>query len=205
MATFGLTTNAHSFSEGLQNAIVSSDSAGFSSALFDVVTIQELFDRGDCVSVRFYNIIRDAEDGKGSVMAIGTNGPGLDGADINDVPGVDQPYVAYSQLIDDRILSENLNNENARMVCENMRRAGNLSYSATFSRSDLEAMMGVEGCTALELVPLDDRDGLSMTIRAVSIGDGEVNPLGTGTPYAFSCGNPCPPICGSVGNYINGR
>ncbi len=164
--------------------------AGFTEAVFDAALLQSLLDEKECAGIRFYNIMLEPTS-PGTVMAIGIRG---DKSEINGGLFA-SPYKVST--------SSALSRNNAAEACGNMRTAGNTSYSASFTKEEILALLKVVGCTALRITPTDEKGTPSMRIAAVSLEEGRANELGSGDGFERSCGDPCPTICGPPQQYIN--
>ncbi|MCB9166243.1 MAG: hypothetical protein H6595_02065 [Flavobacteriales bacterium] len=183
---------------GPESDLPGNPTPGFTMALFDAASLNGLLDNPDCTGIRFYNAMASLEDQDGTVVAIGIS------ADGNELSG-GTPYILYSGMARGIPMMQPMSQNAAATACGNMTKKGHASYSASFTKADLLALLTVDRCQALRVVPDMCDNGNTMRVSAVAIEDGAPVELGEGEGYERSCGDPCPTVCGPAGNYINSK
>ena len=179
--------------------INSSNDPGFSEAVFDAKTIQDLLDRRDCDGIRFYNTM--GSDGKLQVMAVSV----VAGADMNGGLFPMKPYVVATGIMDNKITVERISQSKAKDYCEAIDLSSHTQYSSLFSKTDLDALLKNTDCNALRIAPATTSGKLSMEVHAVNFRDGSVTDLGRGAGFDLLDTDPCPPVCGPSSNYVYSR
>lgn len=169
---------------------------GFREALFDSATITDILKDHEAVAVRFYNVLVPPGNKDGSAMAVGIR---ADGSEINK----GKAYQLSLGFVKEKIAMQPLNSKDAKNACAAMQDPGHPSYSAAFTRTEVELLMDLEGCQAIRAMPdITDKDETTMRLTAMKVTDGKAEPLGTGERYERSCGFPCPSVCGPEQNYV---
>lgn len=176
-----------------------SNDPGFSEALFDARTIQDLLDRRDCDGIRFYNTM--SSDGKLQIMAVSVAA----GSDMNGGLFPIKPYVVAVGIMDNKITVEKVSQSKAKGYCEAIDLSTHTQYSTLFSKADLDALLKNTDCNALRIVPATHSEKLSMEIHAVNFKEGTVTDLGRGAGFDLLDTDPCPPVCGASSNYVYSR
>lgn len=179
--------------------INASNDPGFSEAVFDAKTIQDLLDRRDCDGIRFYNTM--GSDGKLQVMAVSVAA----GADMNGGLFPMKPYVVAAGIMDNKITVEKISKSKAKDYCEAIDLSSHTQYSALFSKTELDALLKNTDCNALRIAPAIASGKLSMEVHAVNFRDGSVTDLGRGAGFDLLDTDPCPPVCGPSSNYVYSR
>ena len=172
------------------------DDAGFQQAVFSAEALQELMADASVMGIRFYNVMAAPGDATGSVMAVGIV---MDGSERNS----GKSYLMDMGLRQGQFNVVMVAAANATKYCRNMSAAGHASYSAAFTRTDIEALLDQEGCTGLMVTPATVDKGLSMQITAMKMEGERAVALGSGSAYQRQCGFPCPSVCGPKKNYVN--
>lgn len=169
---------------------------GFSEALFDTTTITSILKDGDAVGVRFYNVLVPPGNKVGSAMAVGIR---ADGSEINK----GKAYHLSLGFVNGKIAMTTLNSKDAKAACSAMQNSGHPSYSAAFTRTEVEALTDLEGCQAMGATPDVTATGeTTMRLTAMKITGGKAEPLGTEPKFMRICGYPCPSVCGPENNYV---
>lgn len=171
---------------------------GFTDAYIDFETISTILTNRACSSVRFYNVITSG--GSGSVMAIGIDNDG------NELNQATQDYKKSDGISGGRIRIVPMPRKDAVTECERVRDGGLLSYSTSFSRGELEQMMGNSNCTCFVLRPWEvDISGNSAWSKELSVA--RITSKGPApceeNPPSTACSEPCPVLCGDDGLYLN--
>lgn len=172
------------------------DDAGFQEVLFDSATLDALIKDESVMGLRFYNAMASSGAADGTVLAIGIL---ADGSEKN----AGKAYRMSIGIVNGEIKVMDLNSSAAKAACANMAAAGHPSYSASFTRSQIEALLDLEGCQALQASPADSDKGQSMILTAMKLEGDRAVPLGSGPSYQQLCGYPCPTVCGPKRNYVN--
>ena len=172
------------------------DDAGFHAALFDSATLSEVMTDESVMGVRFYNVMATSGAADGTAMVVGIL---QDGSEKN----AGKAYRMSMGLVGGSVKMVDLNTTAAKAACANMVAAGHASYSASFTRSQIQALLDLDGCQALEASPADSEKGQSMLLTAMKFEDGKAVAMGSGSTYQQLCGYPCPIVCGPKKNYVN--
>ncbi len=168
------------------------DSSGFKEALFDTAAIDRLLADGKTVGLRFYNALAAPTDKEGTAMAIGIR---MDGSEANS----GSSYALSLGLISGKVAIRMLKKAPAAAACQNMQHSGHPSFSASFTRTEVENLLRTAGCEALQAVPdITEKGETTMRLIPVKLADGKAVPMGTGS----LCNFPCPPLCGPKKNYV---
>ena len=169
--------------------------AGFNEALFDSVTLNGLFRDRSVVALRFYNALAKAGDTDGTAMVIGIR---TDGSEVNR----GKAYRLSLGLVKGKVQMNNLAASKAATACRDMQSAGHPSYSASFTRTEVEAMLQLPGCNALRVTPATDKGLTTMLLTAMKVSGDKAEPLGSEPAYGRLCEYPCPTVCGPAANYV---
>ena len=172
------------------------DDAGFQDALFDAATLNDLLRDEAVMGMRFYNVLSKPGDAQGTAMAIGIL---QDGSEKN----ASKAYRISLGLVQGQVKMNNVNAAAAKAACGYMTAAGHPSYSAAFTRAEVQSMLDLDGCVALQAAPADSDKGTSMQLTAMKLDGGRLVAMGSGAPYQRTCGFPCPTVCGPKKNYVN--
>lgn len=176
---------------GVNSQCMAQGKAGFSEAVFDVQTIQDLFKRGSSDSIRFYTVL----DGSSVyIMAISTE----NGKDETGGFFTRKPYVLSKGMNNSGIIEDKVSESNARAMCEANDNSSNQYLITNFSKKDVEALIKVPKCNALKITPTTSNSETTMDIQAAEFNSGRVAPLGS----KLIDPDPCPPVCGAPGNYV---
>ncbi|MGV9013034.1 MAG: hypothetical protein ACOH13_10615 [Flavobacteriales bacterium] len=170
--------------------------AGFQEAFFDAGTLDDLLRDETVLGVRFYNVLAATGDAQGTAMAIGIL---QDGSEKN----AGKAYRISLGLIQGQVRINAVNAATAKAACAGIAAAGHPSYSASFTRAELQSMLDLDGCDVLQAAPADADNGSSMQLTAMKMQDGRPVAMGSGLPYQRVCGFPCPNVCGPKKNYVN--
>lgn len=170
--------------------------AGFEEALFDAPTLIEILENEEAVGIRFYNVLVPPGNATGSAMAVGIR---ADGSELNS----GKAYGLSLGFVDGKITMDKLRSRPAGKACEAMQQSGHASYSGSFTRTDMEALLELEGCEAIRATP-DVTEGkeTTMLITAMKIIGAKAEPLGSDPKFLRLCGHPCPSVCGPDNNYV---
>lgn len=169
---------------------------GFRAAVFDSATIAGILKDGKAVGIRFYNVLTPPDLKDGSAMAVGIR---MDGSEINS----GNAYQLSLGFVNGRIAMDPLNAKDAKAVCAAMQSSGNPSYSAAFTRTEVEALTDLVGCQALQASPDTTGHGeTTMRLTAMKVAGGKAEPLGADPKFTKLCGFPCPSVCGPDKNYV---
>jgi hypothetical protein len=174
-------------------------SAGFTEAVFDAATLNDIMSDRDCASVRFYNSMPDGST-TGTVMVIGVK------ADGSEITGglFAQAYKASMGLADDRAIIDGQTKGGAGKACVNITAGGSASYSAAFAKADVQTLLGQAGCNGIRVTPDEANGSTTMRIEAVTIARSAASVIGAGAGFELVCGDPCPAFCGSpLSHYVN--
>ncbi|MEO7081114.1 MAG: hypothetical protein ABIY71_06275 [Flavobacteriales bacterium] len=170
--------------------------AGFKEALFDSTTMEGILKDGSVVAVRFYNVLAKAGDANGTAMAIGIH---TDGSEANK----GKSYRMSLGLVKGNVQMSNLSVSKAATACSDMDSPAHRSYSASFTRTEVEALLALDGCQALQATPGTTAIGdATMLLTAMKIVGDKAEALGQGSHFEKSCGYPCPTVCGPEKNYV---
>jgi len=169
--------------------------AGFTEAVFDAQTIQDLLDRRNCDGIRFYNSL---SEGKVSLIAVAIS----EGADLRGSFFNRKPFAVSMGIVDNRISIEKVDEEQAKAMCQAIDQSTYAHYSTHFSKNDLQTLLSNTNCNALQIKPGRSSGNLSMEVQSVRFEDGRVSDLGEGQGFEMLAVDPCPPVCGYSGNYI---
>lgn len=170
--------------------------AGFKEALFDSTTLEALLKDGAVVAIRFYNVLARAGDANGTAMAIGIH---TDGTEANK----GKSYRMSLGLVKGKVQISNLSVEKAAIACQDMDNPAHRSYSASFTRTEVEALLALDGCQALQATPGTAKSGeTTMVLTAMKIVGDKAEALGQGPEFDKLCGYPCPTVCGPEKNYV---
>ncbi len=173
-----------------------SSDPGFAEALFDTTTLNDLLKSEEAMGIRFYNVLADPEDTNGTAMAIGIR---TNGSELNS----GKSYRLSLGLVGGKITISTLNAKNAKAACEHMDAAEHPSYSASFTRTEVQALLDLPGCQALQAEPaITDKDETTMRLIAMKIVNDKAVPLGSDPRFERTCGFPCPLVCGPESNYV---
>lgn len=165
-------------------------------ALLDAATAKDILSNKDCAGIRFYSAMDD-NTATMTMMAVGIDDKGadLDGSFISrryklcaSGPGVPK--------------ANDLSRSKAEDAITLVKSAGSPNYSASFVRSDIQAMLDKAGCVALMVSPAEMNGSTSVRVAAVGLQGDKVVALGSGDGYEKICGDPCPAFCGPEGNYL---
>ncbi|MCB0758476.1 MAG: hypothetical protein KDC01_08460 [Flavobacteriales bacterium] len=174
----------------------SASDPGFTEALFDAATVSDLLKSEEAMGIRFYNVLAEPRDADGTAMAIGIR---TNGSELN----AGKSYRLSLGFVDGKIAMSNLNTKSAGTACVNMDDPTHPSYSASFTRTDVQALLDLTGCQALQAVPdTTVKDETTMRLVAMKVTDGKAFPLGSGPEFQRMCGFPCPLVCGPEENYV---
>ena len=168
---------------------------GFTEALFDSTTIAYMLKDDKAMAVRFYNVLVPPENKDGSAMAIGIH---ADGSEINK----GNAYQVSLGFVNGVIKMNALNSKDAKTACSSMQASGHPSYSASFTRTEIEALTDLQGCQALQAAPDTAKGETTMRLTAMKITGGKAEPLGSDPKFVRVCGFPCPSVCGPDKNYV---
>ncbi len=169
---------------------------GFSEALFDSTTVTEILKDGTAVGIRFYNVLVPPGNKDGSAMAVGIR---ADGSEIN----TGKAYRISLGFVKGKIEMNATNSKDAKAACIAMQNSGHPSYSAAFTRTELEALTDLDGCQAIGATPDVTATGeTTMRLTAMKIVGGKAEPLGQDAKFMRVCGYPCPSVCGLDNNYV---
>ncbi len=168
---------------------------GFSTAAFPVEVLNDIMKDGECDSLRFYNIIDPSDPSAGTLMVIGVkkNGSELNGGLFG------APYKANTPKENDPAKINGLSKSDAAKACEAMAGSGKTSFSTCIFKDALSALIGVEGCTVVQLV--SSSGGGVLQVSPAKIVDGKVVVIEGGAKQLTS--DPCPVACGLRTNYVN--
>ncbi|HRH70138.1 MAG TPA: hypothetical protein PLB89_11575 [Flavobacteriales bacterium] len=178
------------------NAGTVSGGAGFSAALLDATTASELLEDKDCAGIRFYSAM-EKDAASATVMAVGIDDHGAElTAGFFGRP--------YKLCVNGPVVGKarELSRSKAEEAITLIKTSGNTNFSASFSRTDLQAMLDKEGCVALLVTPDEASGSVSMRVAAVGTDGSKTMELGSGEGYEKVCGDPCPAFCGPTGNYL---
>ena len=182
--------------EAPEVALTRAGDPGFKEALFDSATLQSVMKDGAVMALRFYNALAKAGDADGTVMAIGIR---TDGSEVNK----GKSYRLSLGFVNGKLQVRNLAVAAAATACRDMQNSGNPSYSASFTRDEVERLLALPGCNALRLTPGTSVTGdTSMLLTAMKVAAGKATPLGTAPEYERLCEYPCPTVCGPETNYV---
>lgn len=174
----------------------SASGPGFAAALFDAATVNDLLKSEEAMGIRFYNVLAEPRDTNGTAMAIGIR---TDGSELN----TGKSYRLSLGFVGGKITMSKLDVKNAKTACENMDDPTHPSYSASFTRTEVQALLDLSGCQALQAVPdTTDKGETTMRLIAMKVMDGKAFPLGSGPQFERLCGFPCPLVCGPERNYV---
>lgn len=169
---------------------------GFSEALFDTTTITEILKDGAAVGIRFYNVLVPPGNKDGSAMAVAIR---ADGSEIN----TGKAYRISLGLVKGKIEMDPTNSKDAKAACIAMQNSGHPSYSAAFTRTEVEALTDLDGCQAIGATPdVTATGGTTMRLTSMKIAGGKTVPLGPYPKFMRVCGYPCPSVCGPDKNYV---
>lgn len=169
--------------------------SGFVDAYFDASTLNTILAGASCTGVRFYNARRLSSDTKGTAIAIGIKSTG---EEIYN--GTTIKYKMFDAIGGGIARAVDLTRVQAVDKINFVKAAGEKSYAANFSKSQIESMLLAAGCNGIRLIPeLSTGGNWSMRMHPVKIaGSGAtVNPA----PPSAICGEPCPSFCGSFPSY----
>ena len=176
-----------------------SASAGFTEAVFDAATLNNIMSDRDCASIRFYNSMPDGSN-SGTVMVIGVK------ADGSEITGglFAQAYKASMGMADDHAIIDGQSKSGAARACVNITAGGNASYSAAFAKADVQTLLGQAGCNGIRVTPDEANGSTTMKLEAVTIARSAASVIGAGPGFELVCGDPCPAFCGSpLSHYVN--
>ena len=174
-------------------------SAGFTEAVFDAATLNEIMADRDCASVRFYNSMPDGSS-TGTVMAIGVRS---DGSEITGGLFA-HAYKVSVGVADDHAIIDGQTKSGAGKACVNITSGGGASYSASFTKADVVALLGQSGCNGVRVTPGEMNGSTTMKLESVTIARSAATVLGAGSGFELICGDPCPAFCGSpLSHYVN--
>lgn len=171
--------------------------AGFTMALFDATTLQDILKDEECIAIRFYNVMVSATASDGTVMAIGIDERGAE----RDGGLFASPYrigVAGSQ---DKAVDK-YSRAKAVDAFGYQAASGNGNFSTSFTRAEIEALLGVPGCGGLRVTPDEANGSVTMRLTAVGMIAGKITELPRGEGHEKVCGDPCPAFCGPSENYL---
>lgn len=169
---------------------------GFSEATFDSATIATILKDPKAVAIRFYNALIPPGNKDGSAMAVGIR---ADGSEINS----GKAYQLSLGFVQGKLQMDPLSTKDAKNACAAMQNSGYPSYSASFTRTEIELLTGLAGCQALQATPdVTAKDETTMRLTAMKITGGKAEPLGSDPKFMKVCGFPCPSICGPDKNYV---
>ena len=174
-----------------------SGASGFVDAYFDTATLNMLMSDPTCVSVRFYNARRLANDTKGTAIAIGVRN---DRSEIYN--GGSWKYRLYDRLNASSTTILSLTKAEAQTRIGYVKSAGEKYYAAEWTRSALATYLSAAGCNGIRLRPKQVGANWSMELHPVRIASGmaTVNPA----PLPSICTEPCPTYCGTLpSNFIH--
>lgn len=169
---------------------------GFTVAYFSEKTLKQYMSVDKCAALRFYNARRFRDDTDGTVMIMATNSGG---EDLYDRDGL--MYTYYDKLGESSATTGEFREDEAEESTDYMHEAGDATYAANFSVSEVHELMQVKGCMAFQVTP--ERNSArqwTMRLTPVSIADGVVTVLGDETTTLL-CGEPCPTYCGTEPSY----
>ena len=170
--------------------------AGVKEALFDSTTLRSLLKDRSVVAIRFYNVLVAPTGKEGTAMAIGIR---TDGSEVNK----GKSYQVSLGFMGGRIAMSKVAMATAAKDCQNMQESGNPSFSSSFTRTDVEALLDLEGCSALRATASTTSNGsTTFLLTAMRVADGKAVPLGSGGTFERVCGYPCPTVCGPDKNYV---
>ncbi|MCB9170895.1 MAG: hypothetical protein H6594_11145 [Flavobacteriales bacterium] len=173
---------------------------GFVEAIFDATSLSDLLHGTERAGVRFYNVMASASSEQGTVMAIAIDAEG------NEVAGdLEKPYVIDMGMVKGRPTVAHLSANEAHDACARMEAMEHPSYSTSFSRAEIEALLAVNGCQALHITPDMCANGNTMRLTAATIEQDRVVDLGEGEGFIKLCGDPCPTVCGPTVRYVNSK
>ena len=175
---------------------VPTDGAGFTSALFDTAALKAILSDAGTVGIRFYNVLVPPDNRVGSAMAVGIR---TDGSEVNK----GKAYRIGLGFIEGMLITMDLTTKEAKNACAAMQASGHPSYSASFTRTELETLMELSGCQAVQVTPdVTATRETTMRLTAMKVVDDKAVPLGSGPQYERVCGFPCPSVCGAAKNYV---
>lgn len=177
-------------SPGITAELPINNDAGFTEAIFDAQTIQELLDRSDCDGIRLYNTLNE---GAVELMAVSISR----GADMNGGLFPLKPYSVSKGIANNEIMVDRLTERDARNICEALHLSEHSQYSADFNKKDIELLLSNSNANALRIKPHETEPGLSMQLEAVNFERGIITKIGEGASYHIVSTVPCPPLCGS--------
>lgn len=170
---------------------------GFSTAAFPNTLLNTILSDRDCSAVRFYNIIAPSNPAAGTLMVVGIR---TDGTEINGGLFA-HPYKANTPSGQDPVANTALTRAQAAEACAAMQRTGDQSFSTTMTKADLQAVMGFQGSTAVQLRPASG--GGVLRVAPVKVEGGRIVELDPGGGASRNTSDPCPVACGLRGNYVN--
>ncbi len=173
--------------------------AGFTEAVFDAATLNNILSESNCASIRFYNSMPDGSN-TGTVMVIGVKSDG------SEMTGglFAKSYKVSMGMVDDHGIIDGQSKGGAAKACVNITAGGNASYSAAFATADVQTLLGQAGCNGIRVTPDEANGSATMKLEAVTIAGGAASVLGAGAGFELVCGDPCPAFCGSpLSHYVN--
>ena len=160
--------------------------------------ISGIISHKDCAGLRFYNVVDPSISGKLTVMAIGIR---ADGSEIYGIWSSSTKYQISLGIKDGKVSYDAVNKSKARIACQAVNSMNLLSFSASFSTTELENLLKFEGCTGIQVSQVKSENDESFKAQAAQFNNGAVT-IPSGSPDLI-CGNPCPSFCGNSSNYVN--
>lgn len=151
-----------------------------------------------CAKLRFYNARRDANDTKGTGIAIAVKSTG---AEIYN--GTTLKYRMYERINSASTIVTQLTRAEAVTRIGYVKSANEKSYGVDFTKNQVQAMLGSAGCNGIRLVPERLATGMyTMRMQPANINNGSFTQLPA--PPSVLCTEPCPTFCGAPpSTYIN--
>lgn len=156
--------------------------------LFSADHIKDLMKDEECVGIRFYTALLSDDPNSGTILGVPID---RDGKEIKGwiLP---TPYHIHEGLDRDVVKVGHISRNKASSACKRYSATGAKCFAASFPVEDAKAILDT-GCGAVRIMI----QGEQLIMSAVTIANGVVKPMGTGSTYERLSGDPCPAVCGN--------
>jgi hypothetical protein len=177
---------------GIKSQSSAQSNAGFSEAVFNVQTINNLLARGSSDSIRFYTVL---DNGSVNVMAIPTAG----GKDETGGLFTWKPYVVSKGIASGAIVENKVSTGDANQMCKNNAQSANKYFITDFAKADILRLINIPNCNALKITPdTNSKNKTTTAIQAAEFNGRTAASLGS----KLIDQDPCPPLCLAPANYV---
>ena len=164
------------------------------ATFFGSSAMTKIMDHKDCTGVRFYNVVKPGTS-ELTTMAIGIR------ADNTEISNISNRYHMFLSVSGSRVTYDKLSKNKARDLCQEVKGMNIVSFSASFSKSELVGMLSSGSSNGIIIQQKTTESLATFEAGAGILAAGRFDPAPNSIPKISS--EPCPSYCGNSSNYVN--